>query len=219
LTATVAADTVALGTDTTGNYVASITNGSYITGGNGGSEGAALTLAVDATTTNTASKVVARDASGDFAAGTITAAAVKVDTTYNLDSATATVASLTQTAIASFSSTTFGGGKVTIQAFDSVTGARTMCELLIVHNGTTASATEYGIVNTGASAIATYDVDINTGNVRILANPIANTFILHFIASQVTFLGDYVPGVDISLNGYVDSVMGTEDNIIVTTEN
>jgi hypothetical protein len=169
LTATVAADTVALGTDTTGNYVASITNGSYITGGNGGSEGAALTLAVDATTTNTASKVVARDASGDFAAGTITAAAVKVDTTYNLDSATATVASLTQTAIASFSSTTYGGGKVTIQAYDSVTGARTMCELLIVHNGTTASATEYGIVNTGASSIATYDVDINTGNVRILA--------------------------------------------------
>ena len=169
LTATVAADTVALGTDTTGNYVLSITNGSYITGGNGGSEGAALTLAVDATTTNTASKVVARDSSGDFAAGIITATAVKIDTTYNLDSATATVASLTQTAIASFSATTYGGGKVTIQAYDSVTGARTMCELLIVHNGTTASATEYGIVNTGASSIATYDVDISGGNVRILA--------------------------------------------------
>ena len=74
LTATIAADSVALGTDTTGNYVASITNGSYITGGNGGSEGAGLTLAVDATTTNTASKVVARDSSGDFSAGTITAA-------------------------------------------------------------------------------------------------------------------------------------------------
>ena len=169
LTATIAADSVALGTDTTGNYVLSITNGSYITGGDGGSEGAALTLAVDATTTNTASKVVARDSSGDFAAGIITATAVKIDSTYNLDSATATVASLTQTAIASFSATTFGGGKVTIQAYDSVTGARTMCELLIVHNGTTASATEYGIVNTGASSIATYDVDINTGNVRILA--------------------------------------------------
>jgi hypothetical protein len=66
-------DKVALGTDTTGNYVASITNGSYITGANGGSEGAALTLAVDATSTNTASKVVARDSSGNFSAGTITA--------------------------------------------------------------------------------------------------------------------------------------------------
>jgi len=70
---TISANSVALGTDTTGNYVASITNGSYITGGDGGSEGAALTLAVDATANNTASKVVARDASGNFSAGTITA--------------------------------------------------------------------------------------------------------------------------------------------------
>lgn len=73
ISTTIAANSVALGTDTTGNYVASITNGSYITGANGGSEGATLTLAVDATTTNTASKVVARDASGNFSAGTITA--------------------------------------------------------------------------------------------------------------------------------------------------
>ena len=73
IAATIAADSVALGTDTTGNYVSGITNGSYITGG-GTSEGAALTLAVDATNLNTASKVVARDASGNFAAGTITAA-------------------------------------------------------------------------------------------------------------------------------------------------
>jgi len=73
ISTTVATNSVALGSDTTGNYVASITNGSYITGGDGGSEGAALTLAVDATTTNTGSKVVARDSSGNFAAGTITA--------------------------------------------------------------------------------------------------------------------------------------------------
>lgn len=80
LTASVAINSVALGTDTTGNYVASITNGSYITGGNGGSESAALTLAVDATSTNTVSKVVARDASGNFAAGTITTAAADTAT-------------------------------------------------------------------------------------------------------------------------------------------
>lgn len=38
-------DAVALTTDTTGSYVASITNGAGISGGDGGSEGAALTLA------------------------------------------------------------------------------------------------------------------------------------------------------------------------------
>jgi hypothetical protein len=73
-TATIQPDSVALGTDTTGNYVESVANGSYLTGGGAASEGAALTLGVDATDLNTASKVVARDASGNFVAGTITAA-------------------------------------------------------------------------------------------------------------------------------------------------
>ena len=73
ISTTIGSNTVGLGVDTTGNYVASITNGSYITGGDGGSEAAALTLAVDASTTNTGSKIVARDANGNFAAGSITA--------------------------------------------------------------------------------------------------------------------------------------------------
>jgi len=70
---TIAANSVALSTDTTGNYVQSVASGNYITGGAAGSEGAALTIGVDATPNNTASKVVARDASGNFSAGTITA--------------------------------------------------------------------------------------------------------------------------------------------------
>jgi len=73
ISTTVVSNSVGLGVDTTGNYVASITNGNYITGGDGGSEGAALTLSVDAVTTNTANKIVARDSGGNFAAGIITA--------------------------------------------------------------------------------------------------------------------------------------------------
>jgi hypothetical protein len=73
-TATIQANSVALGTDTTGNYVSSIANGSYLTGGGASSENKAYTLGVDATSANTASKVVARDGSGNFSAGTITAA-------------------------------------------------------------------------------------------------------------------------------------------------
>lgn len=73
LTATVAANSVALGTDTTGNYVADVTAGNYITKSGVAGEGWSPTIAVDATSANTASKVVARDASGNFSAGTITA--------------------------------------------------------------------------------------------------------------------------------------------------
>ena len=74
LTTTVAANSVVLGTDTTGNYVADVTAGTYVTKSGTVGEGWSPTINVDATSTNTASKVVARDASGNFAAGTITAA-------------------------------------------------------------------------------------------------------------------------------------------------
>jgi hypothetical protein len=73
ITATIASNSVELGADTTGNYVASVSNGNYITGGSAGSEGAALTIGVDATSDNTASKVVARDANGSFSANVVLA--------------------------------------------------------------------------------------------------------------------------------------------------
>ena len=55
-----------------GSVANALTLGTYLTGTsyNGGT---AVTATVDATSANTASKVVARDASGDFSAGTITA--------------------------------------------------------------------------------------------------------------------------------------------------
>jgi len=56
----------------TANTTETLTRGTYLTGSNFDG-GTATTWAVDATSANTANKVVARDASGDFSAGTITA--------------------------------------------------------------------------------------------------------------------------------------------------
>lgn len=99
LTATVAANSVALGTDTTGNYVADVTAGNYITKSGTAGEGWSPTIAVDATSANTASKVVARDASGNFSAGTITAtlngnASTVTNGVYTTDTGTVTNAML-----------------------------------------------------------------------------------------------------------------------------
>lgn len=55
-----------------GSNLNTLTAGSYLTGSSYNGSGN-VTFAVDATSANTASKVVARDASGNFSAGTITA--------------------------------------------------------------------------------------------------------------------------------------------------
>ncbi len=76
LTATIAANSVALGTDTTGNYVDDVVGGAGITVTHTPAEGSDPSVAVDLTdtnvftSTNTASKAVVRDGSGNFAAGT-----------------------------------------------------------------------------------------------------------------------------------------------------
>ena len=72
-TATIQANSVALSTDTTGNYVAAGAVSGNGLSGSAGSEGATFTVTSNATNANTASTIVFRDSSGDFSAGTITA--------------------------------------------------------------------------------------------------------------------------------------------------
>ena len=71
-----------------GSVANALTAGSFLTSGGTFDGSAARTFAVDATDVNTASKVVARDASGNFSAGTITAtlsgAATSATTATNL---------------------------------------------------------------------------------------------------------------------------------------
>lgn len=57
-----------------GSVANALTAGTYLTSGGTFDGSVARTFAVDATSANTASKVVARDSSGNFSAGTITAA-------------------------------------------------------------------------------------------------------------------------------------------------
>ena len=71
--ATIQANSVALTTDTTGNYVAAGAVSGNGLSGSAGAEGATFTVTSNATNANTGSTIVFRDSSGDFSAGTITA--------------------------------------------------------------------------------------------------------------------------------------------------
>jgi hypothetical protein len=103
------------------------------------------------------------------ATGAQVTGAISVNSILAQTAETTTLATVTETLVASFVAATYGSGKFVIQAKNTVSGEVQVSELLVVHNGTTASATEYGVIHTGAAPLATYDVDVSAGNVRILA--------------------------------------------------
>ncbi|NDB59464.1 hypothetical protein EB001_13585 [bacterium] len=73
ITTTIGANSVALGTDTTGDYVSSVIVSGTGLSVSGSGENATYTITSNATSNNTVSTIVSRDSSGNFSAGTITA--------------------------------------------------------------------------------------------------------------------------------------------------
>jgi hypothetical protein len=87
----------------------------------------------------------------------------------------------------------------------------------ITNNSAGVKFTGYGLTFEG-NAVSRYDMDVSGGNIRILSNPLVDAYILHFISYQITSFGESLPGLDIGLDGYLDSVLGAENNDIITTE-
>ena len=93
-----------------------------------------------------------------------------------------TVSGVTPANIYEFSTGIYTGGKLIIEVTDTHTNFRHISEMLLSHDGTTVSATEYGVVQTGNTVLATFNTDVLSGNVRILATPISsNTTVFKII--------------------------------------
>ena len=146
---------------TFGNYISG-TPFNYFNGVN------SVTFGVAATSVNTANQVVARDASGNFSAGIITANSNVYSTVFDVTQATLITTATTQVTLSSISSSTYSSAEYMITAIQGANYNTT--KLLLVHDGTDAYLTEYGSINVGNS-VATFDADINTGNIRLLVTP------------------------------------------------
>jgi len=157
-----------------------LTAGTYLTSGGTYNGSAARTFAVDATDANTASKVVARDASGNFSAGTITAtlngAAPAGSLSGNTLASGVTASSLTS--VGTLSSLTVSGSS-TFNSLITRTGSAATGTQGLLFNGTTTAFHYANFANTGGSFVlgvegsagnqlfsgsAAYSSGIKTGN-------------------------------------------------------
>ena len=175
LTATINANSVALGTDTTGNYVGSGAVSGNGLSGSASAEGATFTVSSNATNANTASTIVFRDASGNFSAGTITAA---LNGNANTASQWATSRTLSLTGDVTGSTSIDGSGNAsittTIGANSVALGTDTTGSY--VQQGNTSGNGISGSVNSegGTFTVSSNATNANTANTRVYRDASGN---------------------------------------------
>ena len=103
-------------------------------------------------------------------AGYLTASTLLTDGAFS--SATATTTTTSQTAVDTFAAATYRSVKYQIQITRG--SEYHITEVFIVHDGTTSYGTEYATIKTGSS-LASFDTDIDSGNVRLLATPTSSS--------------------------------------------
>jgi hypothetical protein len=95
--------------------------------------------------------------------------AIRINGVSTLETAATTLATTTQSAIDTFALTKFRSCKYVIQATDTVSNEYQITEALLIHDGSTAYVSVYGLVMTGSAELFTLDADVNSGNARLLA--------------------------------------------------
>jgi len=126
--------------------------------------------------TGGASTINLGDTSSNVRVGTLSLG----DRTYESTSETASITSASATPVSSFAAATYRSAKYILQVTcTSGTDNATyqVSEILVIHNGTTATMTDYGVVKTGANNLVTFTADISGSDVRLLAQATAGNTI------------------------------------------
>ena len=110
-------------------------------------------------------------------------AAVNVDTVANIDTATLTTSATTANQVLdSFSTTTYRSARYHIQIASG--SSYQIVEMVVLHDGTGAYQSTYADVASN-SDLATFSVDINSGNCRVLTTPTNNVTVYKIVRTAV----------------------------------
>jgi hypothetical protein len=197
---------------TLGGTLAALTAGSYITSAGTYTGATARTFAVDATDANTASKVVARDASGNFSAGTITAALSGNATT----ATTATQVSNALTAGSGLASGgTFTGASARTFTVDSGSMAAYFSSSAFGQVSGDITITSAGVAAIGSGVIV--NADINNSAAIAVSKLAASTISGITLGSNLATLtiGDGLSGT--SYNGSTGVTAAVDSTVVRTT--
>ena len=104
--------------------------------------------------------------------GIATAARTLVSNEASILTGVTTTTTISETPIDTFSSSTYRSAKYLIQITEGTSYHAT--EISIIHDGSTTYSTEYGTIKTN-ELLSTFDSDITTGNVRLLATPASSS--------------------------------------------
>ena len=87
--------------------------------------------------------------------------------------------------IDTFDSSIYRSAKYVIQVSDSVSGEYEVREALVVHDGSAAYITEYGITYTGSAMIGDASVSMSAGNVQLTYTTAAVTATVKVISTYI----------------------------------
>ena len=108
------------------------------------------------------------------------------DVQYTMKLVETSTSATTQTAIHTLGSSGHRSARYTVQVTNSTDSTYMVSEILLIHDGTTPSITEYGVIFTGSAREAAFDADISSGSLRLLATPAStDTMVFKVVAHSI----------------------------------
>ena len=100
------------------------------------------------------------------------------------EAATATTTTTSESNIDTFDASIFRSAQYQIQITQGTSYHVTT--LNVLHDGTNVYLSEFGTIKTTSDSLATFDADINSGNVRVRATPSSSTSTVFKISKTLT---------------------------------